>query len=102
MPEMACRQGVRAEWQTQKSRRTGLAHENNQFSQPIPCRRPAGGSGAKQLRPQYDARQADVMSMPLNSPLAMRFSHSAGPVMWALVPPASTATVTGMSTTSNS
>ena len=30
--------------------------------------------------------------MPLNSPLAMRFSHSAGPVMCALVPPASTAT----------
>jgi hypothetical protein len=40
--------------------------------------------------------------MVLNSPDAMRFCHSAGPVMWALVPPASTATVTGMSTTSNS
>ena len=43
-----------------------------------------------------------VTAMPLNSPLAMRLDHSAGPVMWALVPPASTATVTGMSTTSNS
>jgi len=41
-------------------------------------------------------------AMPLNSPDAMRLCHSAGPVMWALVPPASTATVTGMSTTSNS
>ena len=37
-----------------------------------------------------------------NSPLAMRCCHWAGPVMWALVPPASTATVTGISTTSNS
>ena len=46
--------------------------------------------------------QAPVTLMPLNSPVAMRFCHSAGPVMWALVPPASTATVTGMSTTSNS
>ena len=46
--------------------------------------------------------QAAVTPMPLNSPVAMRFCHSAGPVMWALVPPASTATVTGMSTTSNS
>ena len=46
--------------------------------------------------------QAEATSMPLNSPEAMRFCHSAGPVMWALVPPASTATVTGMSTTSNS
>ena len=46
--------------------------------------------------------QLDWMPMPLNSPVAMRFSHSAGPVMWALVPPESTATVTGMSTTSNS
>ena len=35
-------------------------------------------------------------------PEAMRCCHSAGPVMCALVPPASTATVTGMSTTSNS
>ena len=34
--------------------------------------------------------------------VAMRFCHSAGPVIWALVPPESTATVTGMSTTSNS
>ena len=47
-------------------------------------------------------RQAAETAMPLNSPLAMRFSQSAGPVMCALVPPASTATVTGMSTTSNS
>ena len=46
--------------------------------------------------------QALATAMPLNSPDAMRFSHSAGPVMCALVPPASTATVTGMSTTSNS
>ena len=46
--------------------------------------------------------QAAATGMPLNSPLAMRLAHSAGPVMWALVPPASTATVTGMSTTSNS
>ncbi len=46
--------------------------------------------------------QASSIMMVLNSPLAMRFCHSAGPVMWALVPPASTATVTGMSTTSNS
>ena len=43
-----------------------------------------------------------LSAMPLNSPEAMRLDHSAGPVMWALVPPASTATVTGMSTTSNS
>ena len=35
-------------------------------------------------------------------PLAIFFSHSAGPVMWALVPAESTATVTGLSTTSNS
>ncbi len=33
---------------------------------------------------------------------AMRSFHSAGPVMWTLVPFASTATVTGISTTSNS
>ena len=46
--------------------------------------------------------QPALTPMPLNSPVAMRFCHSAGPVMWALVPPASTATVTGMSTTSNS
>ena len=46
--------------------------------------------------------QAPVTPIPLNSPVAMRFCHSAGPVMWALVPPESTATVTGMSTTSNS
>ena len=52
-----------------------------------------------------DGRQgayADATSIPLNSPVAMRFCHSAGPVIWALVPPASTATVTGISTTSNS
>ena len=46
--------------------------------------------------------QAPATAMPLNSPVAMRFCHSAGPVLWTLVPPASTATVTGMSTTSNS
>ncbi len=46
--------------------------------------------------------QAVAREMPLNSPEAMRWLHSAGPVMCALVPPASTATVTGMSTTSNS
>lgn len=33
---------------------------------------------------------------------AMRDCHSAGPVVWTLVPKLSTATVTGMSTTSNS
>jgi hypothetical protein len=33
---------------------------------------------------------------------AMRVDHSAGPVWWTLVPRLSTATVTGMSTTSNS
>ncbi len=33
---------------------------------------------------------------------AMRSFHSAGPVVWTLVPCVSTATVTGMSTTSNS
>jgi hypothetical protein len=33
---------------------------------------------------------------------AMRADHSAGPVLWTLVPFESTATVTGMSTTSNS
>ena len=49
-----------------------------------------------------DVVQALATVMPLNSPEAMRWLHSAGPVMWALVPPASTATVTGMSTTSNS
>jgi len=50
--------------------------------------------------------QPALTEMPLNSPdlviSAMRCCHSAGPVMWALVPPASTATVTGMSSTSNS
>ena len=46
--------------------------------------------------------QRTASAMPLNSPVAMRSFHSAGPVMWALVPPESTATVTGMSTTSNS
>ena len=58
-----------------------------------------------QLRPLKGLRrlhQAAATPMPLNSPVAMRFCHSAGPVMWALVPPESTATVTGMSTTSNS
>ena len=34
--------------------------------------------------------------------LAMRCCHSAGPVWWTLVPLVSTATVTGMSLTSNS
>lgn len=34
--------------------------------------------------------------------LPIRACHSFGPVTWADVPPASTATVTGMSTTSNS
>ena len=47
-------------------------------------------------------RQAAATGMVLNSPVAIFFCHSAGPVMCALVPPASTATVTGMSTTSNS
>ena len=51
--------------------------------------------------PALLARYA-ATSMPLNSPVAMRCFHSAGPVLCALVPPASTATVTGMSTTSNS
>src|SRR5688572_23245624 len=37
--------------------------------------------------------QAAATGMFLNSPLAIFFCHSAGPVMWALVPPASTATV---------
>jgi hypothetical protein len=46
--------------------------------------------------------QREVTGIFLNSPVAIFFCHSAGPVMWALVPPASTATVTGMSTTSNS
>ncbi len=46
--------------------------------------------------------QTLVTGIFLNSPVAIFFCHSAGPVMWALVPPASTATVTGMSTTSNS
>lgn len=46
--------------------------------------------------------QALITAMSLNSPLAMRFCHSAGPVLCTLVPLASTATVTGMSTTSNS
>ena len=46
--------------------------------------------------------QAMVIGIAATSPLAMRSRQSAGPVVWALVPPASTATVTGMSTTSNS
>ena len=58
------------------------------------------GQGSRVGPPR--AHQAAVRAMPLNSPLAMRCDHSAGPVMCALVPPASTATVTGMSTTSNS
>lgn len=45
---------------------------------------------------------APATEMPLNSPVAIFSFQIAGPVMWALVPPASTATVTGMSTTSNS
>ncbi len=48
------------------------------------------------------ANQAPATLMPLNSPVAIFSFHTAGPVMWALVPPESTATVTGMSTTSNS
>ena len=46
--------------------------------------------------------QPAATAIPLNSPVAIRFCHSAGPVICALVPPESTATVTGMSTTSNS
>jgi hypothetical protein len=49
-----------------------------------------------------DATQAAVTAMFLNSPVAIFLLHSAGPVVCTLVPPASTATVTGMSTTSNS
>ena len=51
------------------------------------------------IRPSFYALLRFVTE---NSPLAMRCCHWAGPVMWALVPPASTATVTGISTTSNS
>jgi UMF1 family MFS transporter len=57
---------------------------------------------ANLVRRRVNRRHPAATAMPLNSPIAMRFCHSAGPVMWALVPPASTATVTGMSTTSNS
>ena len=62
---------------------------------------PLKKTGAWRL-PDAAAAQAAATGMLLNSPVAMRFCHSAGPVMCALVPPASTATVTGMSTTSNS
>ena len=54
------------------------------------------------MAPLARCPQALARSITLYSPLAIFFCHSAGPVMWALVPPASTATVTGMSTTSNS
>ena len=57
-------------------------------------------TGVQQYRAPY--RQAAVTAMPLNSPRAMRSRHSAGPVSCTLVPVASTATVTGMSRTSNS
>ncbi len=59
---------------------------------------PEGGFLCRQQRSGY----APATSMPLNSPVAIFSFQTAGPVMWALVPPASTATVTGMSTTSNS
>lgn len=59
---------------------------------------PEGGFSCRQQRSGY----APATSMPLNSPVAIFSFQTAGPVMWALVPPASTATVTGMSTTSNS
>ena len=59
---------------------------------------PEGGSSRQGLTGDY----TPATSMPLNSPVAIFSFQMAGPVMWALVPPASTATVTGMSTTSNS
>ena len=61
-----------------------------------------GSCGAQAAWAACERCQPALTEMPLNSPVLMRFCHSAGPVMWALVPPASTATVTGMSTTSNS
>ena len=42
------------------------------------------------------------IATPPRLPWAMRARHSAGPVLWTLVPLESTATVTGMSRTSNS
>lgn len=67
----------------------------NTLSPPTPLSRtPTGWSS--------HLAQALASEMPLNSPVAMRWLHSAGPVMWTLVPPESTATVTGISTTSNS
>ena len=59
-----------------------------------------GASRSSRLAPfGFHARYAGYcrIGMP-----AMRCCHSAGPVWWMLVPLASTATVTGMSTTSNS
>ena len=53
-------------------------------------------------QPGISVGYAPATEMPLNSPVAIFSFQTAGPVMWALVPPASTATVTGMSTTSNS
>ena len=46
--------------------------------------------------------QAVATGIVMALPAAIFCFHSAGPVTWALVPLASTATVTGMSTTSNS
>ena len=55
----------------------------------------------KPTRQSHDHQPA-VTAMCLNSPVAIFFCQVAGPVMCALVPAESTATVTGMSTTSNS
>ena len=54
------------------------------------------------LRSPPHAAYACTKLMPLNSPEAIRFCHSAGAVLCTLMPLASTATVTGISTTSNS
>ena len=50
----------------------------------------------------FGQRLGEVAVAVVAAPLAIFFCHSAGPVVCTLVPLASTATVTGMSTTSNS
>lgn len=75
-------------------------------SQPRERRPPSDDPQKPQRRPPDDesrrAKPRDATGIFLNSPVAIFLLHSAGPVVCTLVPLASTATVTGMSTTSNS
>ena len=68
---------------------------------PLPVTDRGFSPGARPPRGHHPPQLAEI-AMPLNSPLAMRFCHSAGPLACTLAPLESTATVTGMSLTSNS